>query len=111
MTYPNGRLINYNYAAGVDNSISRLTSISDSSGTLQSLTYLGLGTVVQESEPEAGIAMTYIKQVGELNGDAGDQYTGLDRFGRVVNQRWIVTATGLATDWFNYGYDRDGNVL
>jgi len=32
--------------------------------------------------------LTYIKQAGEPNGDAGDQYTGLDRFGRVVDQRW-----------------------
>jgi hypothetical protein len=29
--------------------------------------------------------------LGESNGDGGDQYTGLDRFGRVVDQRWIIT--------------------
>ena len=28
MTYPNGRVLNYNYAPGVDDAISRLTSIS-----------------------------------------------------------------------------------
>jgi len=32
--------------------------------------------------------LTYIKQTGEPVGDGGDQYTGLDRFGRVVDQRW-----------------------
>jgi YD repeat-containing protein len=37
--------------------------------------------------------------------------TLLDVFGRVVDQRWIVTSTGTATDRFQYGYDRDGNVL
>jgi hypothetical protein len=111
MTYPNGRVLNYNYATGVDNTISRLTSISDSSATLESETYLGLNTVVQRSYSQPGIALTYIKQTGESNGDAGDQYIGLDRFGRVVDQRWIVTATGTATDRFQYGYDRDGNRL
>src|SRR5262249_45266670 len=39
MTYPNGRVLNYNYAAGIDNSISRLTSISDTSGTLEGYKY------------------------------------------------------------------------
>ena len=32
--------------------------------------------------------LTYIKQASEPNGDAGDQYTGPDRFGRVAGQRW-----------------------
>jgi len=33
--------------------------------------------------------MTYIKLSGEPVGDGGDQYTGLDRFGRVVDNRWM----------------------
>jgi RHS repeat-associated protein len=111
VTYPNGRVITYNYATGVDNTISRLTSITDSGVTLESLSYLGLATVVKRAHPQPGVDLTYIKQTGESNGDAGDQYTGLDRFGRVVDQRWIITATGTATDRFQYGYDRDSNVL
>jgi RHS repeat-associated protein len=111
LTYPNGRAITYNYASGVDTSISRLSSISDGSTTLESYAYLGLDTVVKRAHPQSGVDLTYIKQSGESNGDAGDQYTGLDRFGRVVDQRWIVTSTGTATDRFQYGYDRDGNVL
>jgi RHS repeat-associated protein len=111
MSYPNGRVITYNYASGVDNTISRLTSISDSSATLESLSYLGLSTVVDRSHPQPGVDLTYIKQTGEPTGDAGDQYTGLDRFGRVVDQRWLIVATGTATDRFQYGYDRDSNRL
>ncbi|HEV3447791.1 MAG TPA: DUF4214 domain-containing protein [Gemmataceae bacterium] len=111
MTYPNGRVINYNYSSGLNDSISRLSSISDSTATLEGYTYLGLSTVVDRSHPQPGIDLTYIKQTGEANGDAGDQYTGLDRFGRVVDQRWLVTATGVATDRFQYTYDRDGNPL
>ena len=57
------------------------------------------------------VDLTYIKRAGEANGDAGDQYTGLDRFSRVVDQRWVTVSTGLATDRFQYGYDRDSNRL
>jgi YD repeat-containing protein len=111
MTYPNGRVLNFNYASGLDNTISRLSSLSDSSATLEAYTYLGLGTVVQRAHPQPGVDLTYIKQSGESNGDAGDQYTGLDRFGQVVQQRWRKTSDGSHTDRFQYGYDRNSNRL
>jgi RHS repeat-associated protein len=110
VTYPNGRVLNYTYNAGLDDSISRLSAITDNSGTpLEQYTYLGAGSVVQRAHPEAGVDLTYIKRAGEPDGEAGDQYTGLDRFGRAVDQRWVLSATGTATDRFQYGYDRDGN--
>jgi RHS repeat-associated protein len=109
ITYPNGRVINDNYGTGTDNTISRLTSISDSSATLEAYTYLGLDTVVQRSHPQNGVNQTYITPGG--NGDGGDQYTGLDRFGRVVEQRWVNTNTNANTDDFQYSNDQDGNVL
>ena len=31
------------------------------------------------------------------NADGGDPYTGLDRFGRVLEQRWVKTSTGFGT--------------
>jgi RHS repeat-associated protein len=111
MTYPNGRVLNSNYATGLDSSISRLSSLSDTSATLEAYSYLGLGTVVKRAHPQPGVDLTYIKQGAEGNGDAGDQYTGLDRFGRVVDQRWVKTSDGSHTDRFQYGYDRDGNRL
>jgi RHS repeat-associated protein len=110
MTYPNGRVLNFNYN-GVDDTISRLSSISDTSATLEASTYLGLDTVVKRAHPQPGVDLTYIKRSGEANGDAGDQYAGLDRFGRVVDQRWLVTSSGTATDRFQYGYDRNDNRL
>lgn len=58
MTYPSGRVINYNYASGLDNTISRLTSISDPSVTLEAFTYLGHGTVVERDRPEPGVKLT-----------------------------------------------------
>ena len=111
MTYPNGRVLITTTTPAWTTTSAGLSSISDSTGTLESYSYLGLSTVVIEDYPQPGVELTYVKQTGETNGDAGDQYTGLDRFGRVVDQRWIKTSTGAATDRFQYGYDQDGNVL
>jgi RHS repeat-associated protein len=111
MTYPNGKVLTFNYGSGLNDTISRLSSLSDTTGSLESYDYLGLATIVRRAHSQPGVDLTYIKQSGESDGDAGDQYTGLDRFGRVVDQRWIKTSTGTATDRFKYGYDRDGNVL
>ena len=93
----------------MDSTISRLTSLSDNSGTLESLSYLGLGTVVKRAHPQPNVDLTYITAGG--SGDGGDQYTGLDRFGRVVEQKWYNNTTATTTDDFKYGYDRDSNVL
>ncbi len=113
ITYPNGKVLTYNYnsgtgyAANIDNNISRLSSISDSTGTVEALTYLGLSTVVKQVD--GPIQLTYI---GTGTGDAGDQYTGLDRFGRIAEQLWQTSGgTPTTTDDFLYGYDRDSNAL
>jgi len=104
-----------------DNSISRLSFLADDNmghvGThLEEYSYLGLKTVVKRAHPEPGIDLTYIAQSGDLvcvsPCDPGDQYTGLDRFGRVVDQRWIPTSSPQSpTDRFQYAYDRDSNRL
>ena len=109
MTYPNGRVIGYNYASGLDANISRLSSITDSAVTLESYSYLGVGTVVVRSHQQPGVDLSYVKLNGESVGDAGDTYTGLDRFGRIVDQRWRSGSTDQ--DRFTYTYDRDGNRL
>jgi RHS repeat-associated protein len=110
MTYPSGYTLNNNYNSGLDDSISRLSSISDSSGILESYKYLGLDTVVERDHPQINVNETYISQNGQT-GDAGDQYVGLDRFGRVVDQNWYNTTTQTSTDNFAYGYNQDGDVL
>lgn len=116
MTYPNGRALNYNYTAstgiaGIDDRISRLSSISDTSATLESLTYLGLGTVVKRAHTQPGADLTYIKLTGESNGDSQDQYAGLDRFNRVANQRWMNSVSSGTVDRFGYAHDRNSNRL
>jgi YD repeat-containing protein len=67
VSYPNVRQINYNYASGLADSISRVSSISDNSTSiiLESETYLGLGTVVQRTQSQAGIALSYIQRTGD----------------------------------------------
>ena len=50
--------------------------------------------------------------IGESDGDAGDQYTGLDRFGRIVDQRWLSTSgpnIGQSVDRYGYTHDRSSN--
>ena len=47
ITYPDGYVLTYNYASGLNGDISRLSSLSDSGSTLESYDYLGLGTVVR----------------------------------------------------------------
>jgi RHS repeat-associated protein len=114
ITYPSNYVLSYNYNTGLDSNISRLSYLSDSSApTLESYLYLGLGTVVERDHPQSHVNLTYIKQTGDTqaNMDGGDQYTGLDRFGRVIDQNWYNTSTSTSTDRFQYGYDRDGNVL
>jgi YD repeat-containing protein len=106
VTYPSGRVVNYDYAYGVDGAIGRLTLIHDATGTLETYAYLGLGTVVEQDRPAIGINLTYISPTG----GTGDPYTGLDRFGRVVDQLWFDTNVNAPTDWFRCGYDADGNV-
>jgi RHS repeat-associated protein len=73
--------------------------------TLESYSILGLGTIAQKSRA-TGINLTYI---GAGQGDGGDKYVGLDRFGRAVDQNW--TNGTVTTDRFQYGYDRNSNAL
>lgn len=111
ITYPNGKVLTHNYSSGLNSNISRLTSLSDTSGTLEEYTFLGVDTTVRRAHSQSGVDLTYIKQTGESNGDAGDQYTGLDRFDRIVDQGWIKTSDGTHRDRFQYGYDRNSNRL
>ena len=54
------------------------------------------------------IQLTLMQQAGEPVGDGGDQYVGLDRFGRLVDQRWL-DGSGADVERVQYGYDRASN--
>ena len=115
LVYPQGATVNYSYGSGLDSAISRITSaemLSTGNATLssESYSYLGLGQVVVKSTPVANLS--YIQATGDTsaNTDAGDKYTGLDRFGRVIDQVWR-NSSGSVIDRYQYGYDRSGNRL
>ncbi len=105
ITYPSSYVLTFNYSSGLNSNISRLSSLSDSTGTLESYDYLGNMTVVRRAHSQPGVDLSFIGSPG----DAGDQYAGLDRFGRVVDQLWKTTSTTL--DQFQYTFDELGNRL
>src|SRR5256886_869152 len=112
MTYPNGRALTYDFgtAGGINDILSRLEAIKEGTTTYAGYAYLGANRGIKASyATQPGVDLTYIKQTGESNGDAGDQYIGLDRFGRVVDQRWIKTSSGAALERIQYGFDRASN--
>ncbi len=115
ITYSSGYVVDYNYgtSGSLDDTISRLSSLSDSTGTLESYQYLGADTVVERDHPQSGVNLTYVEQSGDSYAitDGGDQYAGLDRFGRVIDQNWVNASTGASVYRVQYGHDAGGNVL
>jgi hypothetical protein len=111
MSYPNGRAVHYKYEAGLDDIASRVTYMSDAgsyaTSVLERFSYLGLDTVVQRLHPLNGLDLTYVGTPDM----SGDIYGGLDRFGRVIDQRWVQGPGGVGQDRFKYGYDANGNRL
>lgn len=112
VTYPNDRVLGYNYAAGVDAVMSRLSSIfddADADGVLDagetvdaSYKYLGLGQIVEEDYADIAVKLSYL--------DGSGNVTGLDRFGRVADQIWTDYGANPGTlDEYTYTYDRAGN--
>ena len=112
LTYPNGRVISLDYGASgsISDALSRLDSIVDvaPSTTLASFAYLGVDTTVQLSYPEPGVRLTLI---GSPADDGGNQYVGLDLFGRLVDQRWTNAAATSDLERVQYGYDRASNRM
>jgi hypothetical protein len=118
MTYPNGRVLDYGYSTGIDANISRLSYLKDDAGTssgvhLEEYSHLGLSMIVIRNRPENNTELTYVQQTGDTHAitDGGDQYTGLDRFDRVIDQFWKNTSSGATIDRIQQAYDRDSNVL
>ena len=70
ITYPNGRVITYNYASGLSDTISRLTSITDGATTLESYEYLGLDTVVKRAQG-SGVRLDYTTPLPGSQGPSG----------------------------------------
>ncbi len=136
LTYPsstgsgqaNGRILHYGYDGNaLDNAIGRVSYQADDNGSgsvgahIVDYAYMGAGTVVKQADGN-GVALSYLQQPGDTQAItsgsqyAGDNVTGLDRFGRVIDQNWVGStsspqATPVSTDRFQYGYDANSNVL
>ncbi|MCG3180926.1 MAG: hypothetical protein BIFFINMI_03291 [Phycisphaerae bacterium] len=113
VTYPGPstqRAVYYNYPASgsIGGRLNRLDNIAtsaspSSSDKYASYTYLGASAIVQVAHPAVtnGLTLTY---------GSGGSYTGLDRFGRVIDQTWRDTqGTPVTKDRFRYGYDAASN--
>lgn len=113
LTYPNGRVLNYDYgsAGGADDALSRVASLIDNDGSthLVDYSYLGRNTFVVSDYPEPDIKWTLIGTAGGDDPDTGDIYWGLDRFGRVKDCCWYNYGTSADVDRIKYGYNRNGN--
>ena len=67
--------------------------------------FIGAGTLVKVTHPAVtnGPELTYVSDEGA--------YGGLDRFGRVVDQKWQNTAASTTFDRYTYSYDANSNRL
>ena len=100
------RNIKFNYGTGINQSISRLYQIQDhDSSSIATYSYLGDDRIVMVDYDEPSLTLDYY-------GGTSGTYTGFDRFGRVVDHRWIDNGgTPTDIDRINYGYDRNSNRL
>lgn len=110
MTYPNGRIVRYEYSSGADDNLSRFSYLADDSsgsvGThLAEYAYMGLGTVVTIDYPEPDIRMDLV------TGSGNDPYDGLDRFDRIADRLWRDYGRSVDVVRIKHGYDRASNRL
>ena len=114
LTYPDSRVTTLDYGTtdGADDLLCRVASLKQGTTVLAGYGYLGVNLPIRVNySDQPGVELTCLKQGDESNGDAGDQYRGLDRFGRLVDQRWLKTSdsTNREREWVQYGFDRASN--
>lgn len=112
LVYPNGRELTYGYGSsgGLADKVSRIASVIDDDSThLVDYSYLGRGTFVVADSPQPQMKWTLVDLAGSDDPDTGDIYSGLDRFGRVKDNRCYNYDSEEDIDRIQYGYDRVGN--
>jgi len=109
-TYPSDKIITMSYgtANSADDRLSRLAcvSLTGDPDPLGEFAWMGAGRLVSLTMPQSGIALSYRHAAGQPVGDAGDPYSGYDRFGRTVDMRWIKTSDQSSLSRIQYGYDK-----
>lgn len=110
-TYPtSSRVVGVQYGASnsMDDHLSRVSALQVTGETdeLVSYTYCGQAWQVRVGYPAPGVELKYRRLSGEPVGDAGDVYSGYDRFGRTVDMPWVKTGDGSVVERSQYGFDR-----
>ncbi|MBS0266027.1 MAG: RHS repeat-associated core domain-containing protein [Planctomycetes bacterium] len=128
ITYPNGRVVNYDYGTsqGMNDALSRIGSLIDNDGVthLADYSYLGMNSIIQVNEPQPAIQFTLVGIQTGNDPATGDIYRGLDQFGRVKDLIWVPTGSSSSSSSSNsssaagtnlvriqHSYDRAGNRL
>jgi RHS repeat-associated protein len=108
-TYPDTRTIEAAFNNRIDEFLGRPGSLFDSvtGGNIADYSYLGEDTVINALYPGSNVMLTYLQRDKTPIGDGGDQYDGLDRFGRIIDQRWekFVSQQPIL-DRYKYTYNR-----
>jgi len=95
IVYPDGSQINYNYVAGVDSIMSRISNIEEGSGPINAAySYLGAERIVTENYEEPQVKLDY----------SANNFQDLDQFGRVLDQVWSGYGSGNSGTLDGYGY-------
>ncbi len=111
-TYPTStRVVEVKYGAAnsMDDHLGRVSALQVTGETdeLVNYTYCGRAWQVRVAYPAPGVELKYRRLSGEPVGDAGDPYSGYDRFGRTVDMPWIKTSDGSIVERSQYGFDRN----
>ena len=106
--YPNTTEITSEYGSEIASALSRPDALKEGSTVLSSYRFLGSSTNVGvKYDAAASVELTY---ENGSTGDAGDKYTGLDRFGRLVETIWKPTS-GSNLIQSQYGLNAFGGVV
>jgi RHS repeat-associated protein len=108
LTSPGGSAVTTAYQSETADALSRPDQIRENSAVLASMEFLGLATPVGLDYEAASHARLTMKD-GGTGGDAKDIYTGLDRFGRLVETLWKTGSATLVRT--KYGRNRVGGVV
>ncbi|GIW76470.1 MAG: hypothetical protein KatS3mg104_1533 [Phycisphaerae bacterium] len=109
ITYPNGRVIKYNYntTGSDDDVLSRVDTIRDNTASKDLVEYNWIGAydmAGEEKHPSisGGLTLTW--------GFGGNLMLGWDRFERILKHQWRSSGgTTVELDRFDYKYDTAGN--
>ena len=115
LTYPNGRVLNYNYgtSGAMNDILSRIGSLIDNDGVthLGDYSYLGLSSIILVNSVQPNIQYNLVGFGGGDDPVTGDIYQGLDSFGRVKDLIWNVIGTTTTLEEIQHGYDLAGNRI